>query len=68
MIKKCKECQELKSLELFYNNSETKDGKEGTCKSCRNDHNKFWARHNPLKCKLKTYRYRAKKANQSQSS
>ncbi len=35
-MKLCKKCGEIKSLDEFYNHPVAKDGKEGTCKACKN--------------------------------
>lgn len=34
-MKKCKKCNENKSLDEFYKSKNSKDGREGLCKSCR---------------------------------
>lgn len=42
--KPCTECEETKSLEEFYKQSDRKDGRASRCKNCVNAHNrKMWA-------------------------
>ncbi len=37
-IKKCSKCNEIKSLEDFFNNKSSFDGKHSTCRECRKIH------------------------------
>jgi hypothetical protein len=36
-MKQCKNCKELKPLELFHNDSRNKDGKQNKCRVCTNE-------------------------------
>lgn len=42
--KKCRVCGEFKSTDLFYRHSNTKDGLEGSCKSCKPPQNPDYMR------------------------
>src|SRR5690625_1488529 len=35
MVKECKRCENILPFSMFGKNSNTKDGRENTCKSCR---------------------------------
>lgn len=53
MDKKCKKCNQIKSLIEFVKNKNCKDGYEGTCKSCKNiarteRYQKHYKNKNPL--------------------
>jgi hypothetical protein len=34
-VKQCRKCKEILNLEDFYRKNESKDGREGSCSSCR---------------------------------
>lgn len=38
-LKKCSRCNELKPLNEYHNRVASLDGKDGTCKDCRNKYN-----------------------------
>jgi len=61
-MKECKRCQVTKDLAEYHVNREAKDGKQSTCKPCRNKGNSApamaWAKANPEKIKVNTARYR----------
>lgn len=46
-LKQCKKCLDTKPLDLFYNSSQSKDGKMSYCKACSAAHNKEWQKKNP---------------------
>ena len=48
-MKICKDCNDEKSLDYFYNSKNHKDGKESFCISCRKKRNKKWISKNKEK-------------------
>jgi hypothetical protein len=45
-MKNCKVCKERKELEEFYKAKTNKDGRDGTCKLCRNSVSRKWYSNN----------------------
>lgn len=62
MKKTCSVCNQLKSLDNFYNYNQSKDGKSYRCKSCDGLARRKWRENNPENAKLsqrrRNWRYR----------
>ena len=46
VTKKCSKCNETKSLDEFYNESKSKDGKGRYCKDCNKKRGEYYTKHN----------------------
>lgn len=57
-MKTCSKCREEKSMDMFHNSSTNKDGKQRTCKQCRSNYSKAWAKANPEKKRERDRKYR----------
>jgi hypothetical protein len=82
MSKQCTSCKEYKSLDLYHNRKDSKDGKASQCKVCRkkvikkwreNNHEKhkeIYQKHNRIWCKNNPDKRRGsrKQANMGRSS
>lgn len=47
--KVCTKCEEIKSLDKFYNKKTSRDGKRSQCKTCDTKDNSRWIKENPEK-------------------
>lgn len=43
-MKKCNKCKQILDLNCFGNKTESKDGKNPTCKNCRREYKKKWVK------------------------
>lgn len=57
-MKVCKTCDETKPFEQFHKSSQTKDGHEGSCKSCKRDRQQARRKADPETVRAVEQRYR----------
>ena len=60
-MKTCNTCKEVKEKSEFYNCSQSKDGKQGRCRSCKKVNDTKWKKENPDAAKAIIRRRLAKK-------
>ena len=57
----CRKCKEVKPLEDFYDNPDTKDGKRGSCKKCEIEYSSKRFHENPANVLFSNMKIRTKK-------